>query len=678
MAVVGIDLGTTNSEIAYIDEYNKPVVIPNKDGNNITPSVICFDGNSIIIGEEAKELQALGTYDTVAFFKRQMGDETFSFYTNGIDYTATELSAMILKKLKDDAEFFLGKKISDAVITVPAYFKEKERQSTIDAGKKAGLNVLQVINEPTAAAVAYGVKNSSNQTILVYDLGGGTFDVTIMKIQKNVIKILNSTGDHHLGGKDWDDKIISYLAQQFEEEFGVDPLQDSESVVDLLIRAEEAKKQLTKRMSTNISISYDGMKGRYTLDRDIFDDLTADLMERTVSLTQQALDDIELNSSDIDNILLVGGSTRMPMVHSFIEERFFKKPLIGVNVDEAVALGATIVAYDSTNPKFSLGGKKIKDVTNHSLGMIAINEDNTKYVNSFILLKNQEVPCIKEKVFLHRVSKTTTNKLEIFLTQGEDRTPDGVDYLGMYVVDNIPYEKGETVDISIKYEYDISGVVNVNAYVGSKKLPIQKHSLPYDVPSKFMQPPEIETVELVPKFTTVYLAFDISGSMSGDPLSEAKKAAKGFVEGMNLDYSSVGLIVFSNNIKTILKASQKEKKIYEAIDEIIVGETGYGSSANPFNEIYNLLKNQDGKKFAIVLADGVWSSQNKAITEAKKCHKSDIDIVAIGFGGADESFLTEIASSEEGSIFTTQEGLVKTFSTIAQEISSKSRLGYGI
>ena len=671
MAVVGIDLGTTNSEIAYIDEYNKPVVIPNKDGNNITPSVICFDGNSIIIGEEAKELQALGTYDTVAFFKRQMGDETFSFYTNGIDYTATELSAMILKKLKDDAEFFLGKKISDAVITVPAYFKEKERQSTIDAGKKAGLNVLQVINEPTAAAVAYGVKNSSNQTILVYDLGGGTFDVTIMKIQKNVIQILNSTGDHHLGGKDWDDKIISYLAQQFEEEFGVDPLQDSESVADLLIRAEEAKKQLTKRMSTNISISYDGMKGRYTLDRDIFDDLTADLMERTVSLTQQALDDIRLNFSAIDNILLVGGSTRMPMVHNFIEERFSKKPLIGVNVDEAVALGAAIVAHDSTKSKFSLGGKKIKDVTNHSLGMIAINEDNTQYVNSFILPKNQEVPCIEEKTFTHRVSKTTANKLEIFLTQGEDRVPDGVDYLGMYVVDSIPYEKSGIVNILIKYEYDISGVVQVSAYVGSKKLSMKKHSLPHDVPSKFMQPPEIEIVEVVPAFTTVYLAFDISGSMSGTPLNEAKKAAKGFVKGMNLDHSAVGLIIFSNSVKTVLDASQIEEKIYKAIDKIIVAETGYGNSANPFDEIYRLLRAEDDRKFALVLADGMWSYQDKAITEAKKCHSVDIDIVAIGFGGADESFLTEIASSKEGSIFTTQEGLVETFSTIAQEINSK-------
>ncbi|HIP29688.1 MAG TPA: VWA domain-containing protein [Sulfurospirillum arcachonense] len=671
MAVVGIDLGTTNSEIAYIDEYNKPVVIPNKDGNNITPSVICFDGNSIIIGEEAKELQALGTYDIAAFFKRQMGDETFTFYSNGVDYTATELSAMILKKLKDDAEFFLGKKISDAVITVPAYFKEKERQSTIDAGKKAGLNVLQVINEPTAAAVAYGLKNSSNQTVLVYDLGGGTFDVTIMKIQKNVIKILNSTGDHHLGGKDWDDKIISYLSQQFEEEFGVDPLQDSESVADLLIRAEEAKKQLTKRMSTNISISYDGMKGRYTLTRAIFDDLTADLMERTVSLTQQALDDIELNSLDIDNILLVGGSTRMPMVHDFIEERFFKKPLIGVNVDEAVALGASIVAYDSSKPKFSLGGQKIKDVTNHSLGMIAINEDNTKYVNSFILSKNQEVPCIKEKTFTHRVSKTTANKLEIFLTQGEDRVPDSVDYLGMYVVDNIPYEKSGIVNILIKYEYDISGVVNVSAYVGSKKLPIQKYPLPYDVPSKFMQPPEIEIVEVVPVFTTVYLAFDISYSMDGAPLREAKKAAKGFVEGMNLDYSAIGLIVFSDKVKTVLNASQKEKKIYEAIDKITVGETGCCNDADPFNKIYELLEKEDDRKFALVLADGMWSYQDKAITEAKRCHSVDIDIVAIGFGGADKIFLEEIASSKEGSIFTTQEGLVETFSTIAQEISSK-------
>ena len=404
--------------------------------------------------------------------------------------------------------------------------------------------------------------------------------------------------------------------------------------------------------------------------RDIFDDITADLMERTVSLTQQALDDIGLNSSDIDNILLVGGSTRMPMVHKFIEDRFSKKPLIGVNVDEAVALGATIVAYDSTKPKFSLSGKKIKDVTNHSLGMIAINEDNTKYVNSFILSKNREVPCIEEKSFSHRVSKTNPNKLEIFLTQGEERVPNGVDYLGMYVVDNIPYKKGGVVNIVIKYEYDISGVVKVKAYLDSTQLPIKKESLPDDVPNRFMKAPEIETVEVVPEFTIVYLAFDISFSMDGSPIEEAQKAAKAFVQNMNLDYSAIGLILFSDNVKITLHASQREYEIYKAIDNIIVGETGCCNDADPFNKIYELLAKEDDRKFALVLADGMWSFQNKAVKRAKKCHQAEIGIVAIGFGGADKRFLKKIASSEEGSIFTTETGLVETFSTIAQEINS--------
>jgi len=667
MAVVGIDLGTTNSAIAYVDSYKKPIIIKNAEGESITPSVVCFDGSSIIVGDEAKELQALGTYEVAAFFKRQMGDDTFSLEINGKSYTATDLSSFVLKKLKQDAEDFLGEKVTDVVITVPAYFKDKERTATIEAGKKAGLNVLQVINEPTAAAAAYGIKNtSSNQTILVYDLGGGTFDVTIMKIGANDIQILNSTGDYQLGGKDWDDRIISYIAQQFNDEFGEDPLEDAESVADLLVRAETAKKQLTKRNSTNISISHDGMKGRYTLDRDTFENITADLMERTILLTQQALDEINLTPYDIDNILLVGGSTRMPMVHKFIEERFNKKPLIGVNVDEAVALGASIVAYEATQPKFSLGGKKIKDVTNHTLGAIAISEDNTKYINSFILTKNTPIPCKEKKKFQHRVSKTN-NKLEIFLTQGESDVPNEVDYLGLYVVENIPTNK-RVVEIEIEYEYDISGVVNVSAYLEGMKLPIQKYPLPDDIPDRFMLPPE-QNQEVFPEFTTVYLAFDISGSMSGRPLKEAKKAAKSFVKNMNLEYSAIGLIVFSDEVHLSLIASQNERKIFDAISDIECCETGCCNDADPFDTIYHQLNNVEDRKFGVVLADGVWVHQIEAIEKAKECHKVGIEIVAIGFGGADKEFLRDIASSDEGSIFTTESGLVETFSTIAKEIS---------
>ena len=673
---VGIDLGTTNSVISYIDNRNKAVVIPNRSGNKITPSVICFQDNDIIIGDEAKELQELGIYDVAAFFKRQMGDDSFGFYTNNKEYSATELSSLILKQLKSDAENFLNQNIKDAVITVPAYFKEKERQATLLAGEKAGFNVLQIINEPTAAAIAYGVDKDENKTILVYDLGGGTFDVTILKISKNEIKILNSEGDHQLGGKDWDDRIISYIANQFEEEFGVDPLEDSESVADLLVRVEDAKKKLSKLNETTISISYDGMKGRYVLSRDKFEELTSDLMERTVFLTQQAIDSIGLHVRDIDDILLVGGSTRMPMVHKFIKDRFHKNPLMGVNVDEAVSIGAALLAKElsshnnyklgSNAHQISLGNKKLTEVTNHTLGMIAVSEDNRRYKNSPILPKNTNIPASYTRKYNHRVSKNRENILEIFLTQGDSEIPNQVDYLNKYVVTNIPYKRGGVVEIDVTYQYDINGVVNVEAFDEGRRLPIRQEILDDDIPERFMKEPEFEQIETIQEYKTIYLVLDVSSSMWGEPLDQAKRAAKEFINKLDLDFNEIGIIIFNNNSYILTRAINDENVLFNKIDSIY---SNGGTNANPFDDIYKLLKNVNNKKYAVVLTDGQWFRQEAAIKKAHKCHREGIEVVAIGFGGADRWFLQEIASSDEGSIFTTQEGLVDSFSTIAQEIN---------
>jgi len=380
---VGIDLGTTNSAIARLDAHGQPVVMPNVEGNSITPSVICFRDGEILVGDTAKEMQALGTWPVAAFFKRQMGDPLFLFHADGTDYTAADLSAVLLRKLKSDAEAHVNERITHAVITVPAYFRDGERKATIAAGAAAGLDGLQVINEPTAAAVAYGLSREQvGCRLMVYDLGGGTFDVTLLDLTKDGVRVRTSDGDHQLGGKDWDDRIIEFLAGRFKDEFGADPLEDAESLADLLIQAEDAKKKLTSFDSTTIAITHDGRRGRYQLDRAKFEEVTSDLMERTVSLTKRVLEDMRLRPKDIDGVLLVGGSTRMPMVHRFVEDAFGRPPMGGVNVDEAVALGAAVVAaeqmaHQKRGPSlFALRGPvKTIDVTNHSLGMIAVNAD---------------------------------------------------------------------------------------------------------------------------------------------------------------------------------------------------------------------------------------------------------------------------------------------------------------
>lgn len=674
MLAIGIDLGTTNSAIAQLDHHGKPIVIPNELGESITPSVICFEPGQTSFGAPAKELQSLGSYPVAVFFKRQMGDEYFLFHVDGVDYTAVDLSAMLLKKLVEDAQSRLGQNINDVVITVPAYFKDPERQATIAAGKAAGLNVLQVINEPTAAAVAYGLdKAKDKQTVLVYDLGGGTFDVTLLSLDNGQVRVINSDGDHQLGGKDWDDRIIDYLANQFEQEFGSDPLEDAESMADLLIQAEDAKKKLTKFEKTTVSITHEGDKGRYTLERSTFESITSDLMERTMSLTTRVMEDISVKPEQLDGVLLVGGSTRMPMVHEFIERDLKVKLLHGVNVDEAVALGAAMVAAERLTEQsasaFSLGGRtKTIDVTNHSLGMIAVNTNQTAYLNSIILPKNATIPCQQERPFQHRTRRNGTNELEIYMTQGESEGPGDVAYLGRYLVTDIPHQQGKPAVIDIEYQYDQSGTVNVAATERNsrKTLPITVEPLPSDIPQRFLLPPEIEQAA---EPVTAYLAFDLSGSMSGSPLRAAQDAALGFLQNTDLGHCAIGIIAFSDRTKTTLKATQNAKKIEAAIRALSVGETGYGNDTDPFDELHKLLKKVDGQRFGIVLADGAWFHQDVAVQKAKRCHKEEIEVIAIGFGGADKQFLNEIASTDEGSFFTSQEGLVETFSTIAQVLT---------
>jgi molecular chaperone DnaK (HSP70) len=354
---VGIDLGTTNSAIAYVNDHGIPVVIPNNLGSSVTPSVICIKHGEIIVGEEAKELQAAGEQDVATFFKQQMGVRNFVFYAGGREFSAVDLSSLVLAKLKQDAERVLGHPIAKAVVTVPAYFKNPQREDTIAAGKKAGLDVPQVINEPTAAAIAYGIRHvSENQILIVYDLGGGTFDVTILEIVSGETRIRTSDGDNELGGKDWDYRIMEYIAAQFEAEHGFDPLEDSEGIGYLLTLVEGLKRQLSARERVTLSLVHKGMQSRYELSRKHFEQITADLMERTISLTLKALDDAKIDPLEVDGVLLVGGSTRMPMVKDFIIRTFGKPPLSGVNVDEAVALGAAIKASewsDSQREKIS-------------------------------------------------------------------------------------------------------------------------------------------------------------------------------------------------------------------------------------------------------------------------------------------------------------------------------------
>lgn len=674
---VGIDLGTTNSAVAHVDAHGRPVVLPNRFGAPITPSVVCFRDGEVVVGQEAKELQAAGHPQVAAFFKRQMGVPNFVFYAEGRDHTAVDLSAHVLAALKRDAERALGEKVTHAVITVPAYFRHPQREATIEAGRRTGLEVLQVVNEPTAAAIAYGFRGADReQTLLVYDLGGGTFDVTLLRLGRGEIRILSSEGDHELGGKDWDDRTIEFLASRFEAEFGCDPLDDLESLADLLVCAEEVKKRLSTAQSAPISLVHAGHRGRYDLDRATFERITADLMERTIGLTRKVLDDQGIKPSQVDGALLVGGSTRMPMVHDFLTRTFGKPPLQGVNVDEAVALGAALLAAErhGARPRLSLGGAtRAIDVTNHSLGMIALNESRSTFINSLILPKNTPIPCCETRPYQHRTRRTGENLLEVFMTQGESESPADVTYLGKYVLHDIPHGERGLAVLDVEYTYDASGTVQVKGRVrpSGKELRLTVEPLPPDVPARFLNAPE-ETAEAV--HVTAYLAFDLSPSMgrdNGTPLREAQKAARSFLRNTDLTHCSLGIIAFADSVRVKLEACQNGRKIERAIDQLTIGEVGRGNDAHPFDKVHSLLAKAEDPRFVITLTDGVWAKpcQKAAIQSARTCCSEGIQSIAIGFGEADRAFLKAIACSDEASFFTSLNGLVETFTNIAQVLT---------
>ncbi len=346
--VFGIDLGTTYSCISYVDEFGKPVIVPNQENGRVTPSVVFFDGNNIIVGNVAKENSKIYPNDVVSFVKRAMGDEFFVFNHQGKDYKPEEVSSFILRKLVGDAEIYLNEKIEDVVITCPAYFGINEREATRNAGVIAGLNVKQIINEPTAAAISYGMDKEERKVVLVYDLGGGTFDISMIEVTAQSISVIGTGGDHNLGGKDWDDAVVMYLVKEFQTQTGMsdDILSDADTAQELLLQAEKAKQMLSTRDKAPIVVTYQGQRVKVELTREKFDELTLNLLNRTIALTKDMLKEAEKkNFTVFDEILLVGGSSRMPQVMKAVKEAF---PTIEPKLfdpDESVAKGAAIFGW---------------------------------------------------------------------------------------------------------------------------------------------------------------------------------------------------------------------------------------------------------------------------------------------------------------------------------------------
>ena len=456
--IIGIDLGTTNSCVAVL-EGGEPHVITNPEGNRTTPSVVAFKGDEELVGETAKRQAVTNVDNTVSSIKRIMGTKE-KVSANGKKYTPEEISAKILMKLKSDAEAYLGEKVTEAVITVPAYFNDAERQATKNAGKIAGLDVKRIINEPTAAALAYGIdKQEDAHTILVYDLGGGTFDVSILDLGDGVFEVKSTSGNNKLGGDDFDQRIMDYLVSEFKKENSVDLSKDKMAMQRIKDAAEKAKKDLSGMTSTQINIPFitqnsDGpLHLDVTLTRAKFEELNMDLFESTMEPVRKALKDAKLSAKDIDKVLLVGGSTRIPYIQDLVKKELGQEPSKGVNPDECVAIGAAIQGGVLTGEVNDL---ILLDVTPLSLGIETLGN-----VMTVLIPRNTTIPATKSQVF----STAADNQpaVDIHILQGERPMVQDNKTLGRFQLGNIPPAPRGVPQIEVKFDIDANGIVNVSA-----------------------------------------------------------------------------------------------------------------------------------------------------------------------------------------------------------------------
>lgn len=692
---VGIDLGTTYSAVAVFSRQSGKIeILKNGLGKDITPSVVCIDGGNIIIGEDAKDEQKSGNVNTVAFYKSMMGNTDFSAYLDGNEYSAEDLSRIFLTELKKDIEESNDVKIACAVITVPAYFNDKQREATLRAGRDAGLNILKIINEPTAAIIAYGLTGGKDKNVMVYDLGGGTFDVTIARVAGTSISVTATNGNHQLGGMNWDETLIREVADRFYSDYGIDITEHAEDYKELQVKCEEAKKRLSSVSTTLIPASCEGNSGKYEITRELFDERTSGLLNETFSLINKCFEEITQSQGkpfgwqSIDEVVLVGGSTRMPQVSKKLEQEYGKPPVTkDINVDTIVASGAAMQAELCVNSVITLvmpskggaaGGagpvsltirnSDIQDITAHGLGMLALASGGKRYVNSIIIPKNSKV----NETF-SRPYEFGGKRLEVHVFQGESSDPYNCDMLGSYEITGMSGKSKEK--IKVNFLYNANGIVEVSANTADGvTLKASKTSsmetLDEIIARLEREKREAEEAARRNARVDIMIMIDSSGSMDGNPIIEAKRAAMDdFVRQLDMSHSYITVLEFADSTKVHCRWENDTNAVRRAISNITVGNVGYGTD-DPLDAHLSSFRSNECPRIAVVLTDGEWGNQNRAISAAERAKRDGVTIYGIGIGEANESFLNKISSGKGRKIDLGQ--LKQAFKEVAVSIATET------
>jgi molecular chaperone DnaK (HSP70) len=680
VTAVGIDLGTTISSVAKADDSQNVTLARLRDGSPRLRSVVAFEADGrVVVGDEAQSLAPLDPDSSFAFFKRRMGTDWEVPHGNR-RWTAPQLSAELLKAMVADAAEDLGERPRQAAVTIPAYFGDDARRATLEAGELAGLDIIALPHEPTAACLAYEPEPGRSTTQLVYDLGGGTFDVSVVRFTATGAEVLATAGDDQLGGKDWDNVLVDLIADQVESQTGFDPRDDLVAVTDILERARDAKHALSSVKRTAVTLQVAGGMRRAEVTREQFEAVAAALFAKTEALVERVLDDVG-GRGVIDTVLLVGGSSRMPKCRASLVKATGIEPRMGVDPDAAVVTGAALVARNHgapPRPRPGGGGymtqRAVRDVTAHALGFVVVSADGSRYVNEVMIKRNAPIPATATKRHQLAVARDDSGVLDVYMLQGEAQRPLDTNPLGRWTFEGVPGNRRGSVDIDVAYKYDEHGVVHVSAAVGGTELRNPR----IDRDDRDLRWTEEDPSAHSAPELAVALVIDVSGSMSGNKLAEAKDACVGFVDV--LEEAGVGdrivLVPFGTSARVAAPLGSSAEDVRRATRALSVD--GTTNMAHGLGVAWSALRASDGRRVLVLLTDGAPNDQQLTLDEREAVVRGDGEIIARGVTGADDAFLQQLDSGSEllgaGELVSSFRGIAKQ---LAGSAGGRAHVGLG-